>query len=115
MYITSWDGSLYAINITSGRSIWTHSSGSRSMSSPTINIVSGLIYYGNHAGAITAVNVTTGDTEWRHLTDGRILSSPTLVTLTKTVIIGSSDGGVYLLDAGRPPLCFRSFRLSLFV
>ncbi len=80
VYITSWDGSLYAIEIATGKSIWTHSSRQRSMSSPTIDPEKKIIYYGNHGGSFYAVNSSTGDTVWTYQTGDKILSSPTLVT-----------------------------------
>jgi outer membrane protein assembly factor BamB len=99
VYISSWSGGLYAIDISSGISIWTHSGGYSSMSSPTIDPENGFIYYGNHGGSFYAVNASTGDAVWTYQTGGKILSSPTLVKRTNTVIIGSNDGVIYLLDA----------------
>jgi outer membrane protein assembly factor BamB len=98
-YITSWDGSLYSINITTGISSWSFSTRTSSMSSPTVNAESGLIYFGDHAGYVYAVNSSNGDKVWKFRTGDSILSSPTLVKSTDTVIIGSNDGNVYLLDA----------------
>ena len=98
-YITSWDGSLYAINITTGKSIWTHYGRYKSMSSPTINPKNNMIYYGNHGGKMYAVDATRRKTIWVSQTEDKILSSPTLVNETNTVIIGSNDANIYLLDA----------------
>jgi outer membrane protein assembly factor BamB len=99
VYITSWDGSLYAINITTGKSIWTHHSGYRSMSSPTIDPENDVVYYGNHGGVFYAVSTNGGKTLWKYTTEGKILSSSTLVMGTNTVVIGSNDGNIYLLDS----------------
>ena len=99
VYITSWSGRLYAINVRTGIAIWTHSAGYRSMSSPTIDPYRGIVYYGDHEGCFFAVNASNGDTVWSYQTGDRILSSPTLVNGTNTVIIGSKDGFVYLLEA----------------
>ena len=104
VYITSWDSSLYAINITTGKSIWTHYGGSMSMSSPTIDPENQILYYGNHGGKIYAVNIVRGRTVWEYTTGDRILSSPTLVKSTNTLVIGSNDGHVYLLDAKKGEL-----------
>lgn len=99
VYVTSWSGSLNAINISSGISIWTHIGGYRSMSSPTITPDGSMIYYGDHGGNFYAVNSSTGERIWSYQTGERIMSSPTLVHSTGTVIIGSHDGYVYLLDS----------------
>jgi len=99
VYITSWDGSLYAINITTGISRWTFSSGAGSMSSPTVDAEAGVVYFGNQGGVFYAVNSSNGDELWDFKTGGKIHSSPTLVKSTGTVIFGSGDGNVYLLDA----------------
>jgi len=99
VYITSWDGYLYAINITTGKSIWTHCGGYRSMSSPTVDPENRIIYYGNNGGKVYAVDANRGKTIWVYNTGDRIQSSPTLVKETNTLIIGSNDANVYLLDA----------------
>jgi outer membrane protein assembly factor BamB len=99
VYITSWSGRLFAINVRTGIAIWTHSAGYRSMSSPTVDSYRGIVYYGDHRGCFFAINASNGDTVWRYQTGNRILSSPTLVNGTNTVIIGSKDGFVYLLEA----------------
>jgi outer membrane protein assembly factor BamB len=99
VYITSWDGYLYAINITTGKSIWTHHSGYRIMSSPTIDPENNVLYYGNHGGKIYAINANSGKRIWVHNTGDRIQSSATLVKETNTLIIGSNDSNLYLLDA----------------
>jgi len=99
VYITSWDGYLYAINITTGKSIWTHHSGYRIMSSPTIDPENNVVYYGNHGGKIYAINANSGKRIWVHNIGDRIQSSVTLVKETNTLIIGSNDSNLYLLDA----------------
>ncbi len=99
VYITSWDGSLYAINITTGISRWSFSTGTSSMSSPTVDAESGMVFFGNLKGFVYSVNSSNGHEVWKFRTGDSILSSPTLVRSTGTVIIGSNDGNVYLLDA----------------
>jgi outer membrane protein assembly factor BamB len=99
VYITSWDGSIYAIDILTGKSLWSYSTQRSSMSSPTIDGDRKVVYFGNHGGSFYAVNASTGKRLWVFETDDRILSSPTLVRETRTVIIGSGDGNVYLLDS----------------
>jgi outer membrane protein assembly factor BamB len=98
-YITSWDGYLYAINVYSGKQIWSYKSNSASMSSPTLDIWNKIVYFGNHYGMFYAINMNTGKMIWRYSTDGKIMSSPTLVNSTHIIIIGSNDGCVYLLDS----------------
>jgi outer membrane protein assembly factor BamB len=99
VYITSWDGSLYAINITTGKSKWSFDTSFSTMSSPTVDSESKMIYFGNHAGYLYAVNSSNGDKEWEYKTSDKILSSPTLVKSTNTVLVGSKDGNIYLLNA----------------
>jgi outer membrane protein assembly factor BamB len=98
-YITSWNGCLYAINITTGKSKWSFNSGVSSMSSPTVDPETGLVYFGNHAGYLYAVESSHGDKVWEFKTGDKIVSSPTLVKSTETVLVGSKDGNVYLLNA----------------
>lgn len=99
VYITSWDRGLHALDIGTGEPLWVFMSGASSMSSPTIDPESGLIYFGNHGGVFYAVNSTTGDKVWRLRTGYMITASPTLIQSTNTVIIGSKDKNVYLMDA----------------
>lgn len=98
VYITSWNKGLYAIDISTGMSIWTHGRYS-SMSSPTIDPDERIVYYGDQDGGFYAVDTESGKTIWKHQTGDKILSSPTLILGTNTVIIGSRDGYVYLLDS----------------
>ncbi len=99
VYITSWDSYLYAIDVYSGKAIWSFKSNSASMSSPTLDIWNKIVYFGNHYGMFYAINMTTGKMLWRYSTEGKIISSPTLVNSTKTIIIGSRDGYIYILDS----------------
>ena len=99
VYITSWDESFYAINITTGISKWTFGTESSSMSSPTVDPETGVIFFGDDAGYIYAINSSNRDEVWKYRTGDKIMSSPTLVMSTGTILVGSNDGNVYLLNA----------------
>jgi len=98
-YITSFDASLYALNISSGQVTWVYDSDQPSMSSPTLDVSGRRVYFGTHSGTIYAIDMDTGIFLWSFETGSRVMSSPTLVENTNTIIIGSDDGFVYLLDS----------------
>ena len=97
-YVTSLDGYLYAVNISSGQIKWEYNSYQPIMSSPTVDVSGRRVYLGNHGGTFYALNLDTGSYLWSFDTDGRIISSATLVVNLNTVIFGSFDGYVYLLN-----------------
>jgi outer membrane protein assembly factor BamB len=104
VFITSWDGSLYAFDAGRGDVLWKAAATKRSMSSPTVSSVLGLVYFGSHDGIIRAVDIESGAVRWQHQTAGEVLSSGTLARRKgqpqrQVLVIGSSDSQIYWLDA----------------
>lgn len=101
VYITSYDGHIYALDAGEGTLVWTYPHdnalqvGGFSYSSPTI--VDGILYVGNLDGYLYAVNASDGSLVWRFKTLGTVTSSPYIKE--GVVYFGSNDGSVYAVIA----------------
>jgi eukaryotic-like serine/threonine-protein kinase len=120
VYVGSWDGTLYALNGTSGSQIWNyhlHSLNTTSSiriwnntpterqfsaidagavsSSPAV--AKGIVYVGTLDGNLYAMNATNGDRLWNFTTGGWVVSSPAVVG--GVIYFGSYDNNIYALNA----------------
>jgi len=96
VYVGSRDGTLYAVNVSTGTEEWAFSApGGPVDSSPTV--VDGTVYVGSDDGTVYAVNASTGAQKWTFSDPGRVRSSPTVVD--GTVYVGSRDSTLYAVDA----------------
>jgi len=95
IYIGSGDGSVYAIDSSSGDVEWEFETDDEIRSSPTV--ADGTVYIGSNDGSVYALSADSGDLEWEFETDGDVDSSPTIVD--DTLYIGSDDNYVYALSA----------------
>jgi outer membrane protein assembly factor BamB len=97
-YACSWNGSITALNTSSGNIIWTYSAGDFISSSPAI--ADGRIFTGKFnvaSGTLLSLNATTGDHIWNRSFSGEIESSP--LAYGGVVYIGVNDGRIYALNA----------------
>jgi len=62
IYVGSDDGSVYAINATTGAKIWSYATGSPVPSSPAG--ANNLVYAGNTGGTLYALKASTGKKAW---------------------------------------------------
>jgi len=92
VYVGSDDGSVYAMNATTGQIVWKTDTGAAVDSSPTL--VSGTIYVGADNG-LYAIAASTGQILWK-TTVAAFNSSPTVVN--GVVYVGGTDG-FYAVDA----------------
>jgi outer membrane protein assembly factor BamB len=99
IYIGADNGSLYALNATTGAEVWSFASGGLAPNiESTPAVVNGVAYFaGLFDDTVYALNATTGAKVWSYTTGGNILSSPAVVN--GIVYIGSVDGNVYALNA----------------
>jgi len=67
VYIGSWDGSLYAINSTTGQEVWRFNTGGEIFSSPMITDET--VYIGSGDGHLYAIHAKTGQEKWRFETE----------------------------------------------
>ncbi len=95
-YIGSNDGSLYAINASTGEQKWTAATGNAiRYSSPTV--ANGTVFVGSFDNSLYAFDAETGDQKWSAATGGDISSSPTVKD--GTVYVGSKDNSLYAFNA----------------
>jgi outer membrane protein assembly factor BamB len=96
LYIGDWDGRVWALDASTGRTRWVaqlHGAikGSLALSGTRL-------FIGTYGGDVVALSARTGRTIWRTGGHGRIYSSPAVAY--GRVYIGSLDGGVYAFGAG---------------
>jgi outer membrane protein assembly factor BamB len=109
VYLTNFDGRLFALNARSGKTIWTYSSHRCGWASPAISnrlvfetfIGSGECRSRERDGEVAAFTADSGRLHWlRHI--GPTESSP--LVMDKTVYVGDWNGRVWALNAanGQP-------------
>ena len=94
VYYGSVDGSLYAVNASTGARLWTAASACLE-SSPAV--VNGVVYFGSSDNSLHALSARTGSQIWTYVTGGLVQSSPAVVN--GVVYFGSDDGSLYALNA----------------
>src|SRR6185312_16295985 len=89
--IGSSDGSIYAINLTSGQKLWAYKTGGAVESSPLI--LDGKVIAGSADNSLYAVDLASGKLLWKYETGDKILGSPNWIKLgaTNCVLVGSYD------------------------
>ena len=105
--LPSGDGTLYAVESTTGAERWRYDTGARIRSTPAV--ADQVVYLGSGDGIVHALDLATGEGIWRFRTDGadydaaefgfdrrQIQSSP--VVLEDMVVVGSRDASLYALD-----------------
>src|SRR6266852_3647774 len=92
VYVGSEDGKLYAFNASTGKPLWTASTGGIIYySSPAVS--DGVVYVGSKDHQLYAFNASTGKLLWKASTGNSIFSSPAIAN--GIVYVGSSDGKLY--------------------
>jgi outer membrane protein assembly factor BamB len=94
--INSRDGTLYALNASTGEVFWTRHIGSYDFGT-ALTVANGVVYVGGFDHMLYALDGETGATRWTALTGDRIGSSPTLAN--GVIYVGSDDGKLYAFDA----------------
>lgn len=99
VYLSSKNGSVYALNENSGNVAWSTPIGVQSngnLSSQSISQL-GIIYVGGTNGYLYALNASSGAIRWRAKTGGPVFSSP--ATANGVVYFSSMDHKFYAVDA----------------
>jgi eukaryotic-like serine/threonine-protein kinase len=94
VYVASIDGSLLALDASTGGTRWTYGAGSI-VSSPAV--ANGVVYVGSENGNVYALSASTGAKLWTFTTGSSIESSATVAN--GVVYMGSDDHKVYALNA----------------
>jgi outer membrane protein assembly factor BamB len=101
VYVGSGDNKVYALNATTGKQVWSYTTGGQvSFSSP--DVANGVVYIGSLDKSVYALNATTGKQVWSYTTGAAVWSSPAVAN--GIVYVGSGDNQVYALNAttGKP-------------
>ena len=95
-YVGSYDGTLYALDLDSGRDVWdkTVGDGDPIVGGPAVE--DGLVVVGSSDGALYAFGAADGSFQWRFQTGNSIWATPAIED--GRVFFGSMDQKVYALD-----------------
>ena len=104
VYIGSMDGSLYAIDLGTGKMRWQYATGGPvEESSPCVQ--GSMVYVGDLDGTFHAVDRATGKARWTYKTGGEIKSSP--IWVNNSIYFGSYDQNLYCLSAATGTLIWK--------
>ena len=92
-YVGSQDRHLYAVDVRTGREMWTFKADDW-VRSPAVS--RGVVYVGSHDGSLYALRAKGGREKWEFRTWGAITSSPAVSD--GMVYVGSEDGALYALN-----------------
>ncbi|MBP1624063.1 MAG: Pyrrolo-quinoline quinone repeat-containing protein [Acidobacteria bacterium] len=96
VYFGSMDGSLHAVDLSTGKARWTYATGGPVQeSSPCVH--NGIVYIGDLNGVFHAVDAATGKPRWTFKSESEIKSSPNCSG--DRVYFGSYDQNLYCLSA----------------
>src|SRR5437773_9795934 len=77
VFIGSGDGSVYALDLVTGKKIWTARTGGPVDSSPLV--LEGGVFFGSTDASLYAVDAANGKQRWKHETGDKILGAPNWV------------------------------------
>ena len=90
MYLTMPDGSIAALDATTGDLIWRHVPElERPGRSKTMSIFEDMVYFGASDGSVIAIDAVNGQQRWRSEPDGRDITSGTIVIEGKVLAGGT--------------------------
>lgn len=95
VYIGDLDGTLYALELTTGQLKWKHTTESGFMASPAVR--DGLVYLGDMDGQFRCVDAASGKLVWEFAAEAEIDSGANF--FRDNVLFGSQDATLYCLDA----------------
>ncbi len=94
-YFGSFDGTMYAMDASSGYIVWRYRTQGPIISSPTV--VDGIVYFGSTDGYFYALSADSAREKWKYKLDKPIVGSPTV--FQHSVYFGGTDGFFYCLEA----------------
>ncbi len=104
VYVGSYDGAAYKLDQATGAVIWRYEGADWIGSSPCLNGVGDLVYFGleyglgETKGAIVALSSATGEPVWRFAAQGQVHASPIFIG-SGHVACGANDGRMRCLMA----------------
>jgi outer membrane protein assembly factor BamB len=95
----AWSGKVYALDETSGQTVWEHDTGGRIMGSTAYLPSTYTLFAGSPRGTLDAIDAVDGSMRWTYQVHARIMSSPAVSGDGRAVVFGASDGNVYAARA----------------
>ena len=93
VFVGSGDGSVYALDLVTGKKSWTAKTGGPVDSSPLV--LEGKVFFGSTDASLYAVDAANGKPLWKYVTGDKILGAPNWVKSPKGdadwVLVGSYD------------------------
>ncbi|MCL2183102.1 MAG: PQQ-binding-like beta-propeller repeat protein [Chitinispirillia bacterium] len=105
VYIGSYDSTLYALNINTGKEIWRFKAGDEIEASPVI--FGEMILIGDLNGNFFSVNKKNGNVNWQFKIRDKIAGSANVIADKNFVIFGSYDNSLYCLNAADGQLVWK--------
>ncbi len=96
LYITSMDGSVYAIDSSTGKERWHVATGGPIRASPMLDS-NGMLYVGSRDHHLYAINGLSGDIKWR-IDLGAEIDSTAAIAVGRKLLIGADDGAIRVLE-----------------
>lgn len=93
-FIGAFDGFMYALDASSGYTLWRARTNGPIISSPVSN--GDMVFFGSTDGNFYAINAETGKEKWRFATEKPIVGSP--IVHENAVYFGGTDHYFYCLD-----------------
>ena len=106
LYVASMDHRLYALDLTTGETLWQFDAGGAIAGTPALS--DDTLYLGSLNNTFYAVRADTGEQIWHIQTDGWVWGGP--VVQDDTVYVGDLSGTLYALDTadGSPRWTFQA-------
>lgn len=89
-------GDVVALELSGNRK-WGFRAKRNVTSSPYVDPVEGICYFGSHDNHVYAIDASSGYSSWRFRTGGPVISSP--VVAEGMLYFGSADGSLYCINA----------------
>jgi outer membrane protein assembly factor BamB len=94
LYIGDDVGTLYCLDIQSGKTLWSYDSGMRIVGSPAVS--DGVVVFGSANYNIYGLDAKTGQTRWIYRTEQAVMGAATIHE--GVAYIGGGDGKMYAFD-----------------
>ncbi|MFQ5874121.1 MAG: PQQ-binding-like beta-propeller repeat protein [Dehalococcoidia bacterium] len=98
--LISSPGHVYAVDIETGRELWSFDTGEYGRVASTPTVADGVVYFGSQDYHLYALDAATGHLIWKYRTSDSVYSSPTVAS--SIVYVGSDDYHIYALLASPP-------------
>lgn len=95
VYVGSDDGTVRAVDRTTGALLWQYQTGGPVAAPPLL--VDGVLYVGSESRSIVSLNAVDGSVRWTRLAADKVTASATWLPNPPTVIVGAYDGTLHAL------------------